>query len=203
VYAGTDGVISGLMLNTDQIVQAGTSLFTVQSNEMVKLDVEIDEIDIVNIVIGQEAIVEFDALQGKTYVATVVKINQIGVSINNVTNFTITLEIEQASEILLGMSADVEIVSQSAMDVLIIPIEAIQIIDGVKYVVFEQDVDEELEFTMATHKIETGITDGVNIEVTQGLSEGDMIAVPQVRQLSAQDFMMGGGARSSDDNPFE
>ena len=202
VYAGTDGVISGLMLNTDQVVQAGTSLFTVESNEMVKLDVEIDEIDIVNIVIGQEASVDFDALPNKTYVATVVKINPIGVSINNVTNFTITLEIEQASEILLGMSADVEIVSQSATDVLIIPIEAIQIIDGEKYVAFGEDIDEELEFILATHKIETGITDGVNIEVRQGLSEGDMIAVPQVKQLSAQDFMMGGGA-GGDDNPFE
>lgn len=203
VYAGTGGVVSGLMLNTDQIVQAGAPLFTIESNETVKLDVEIDEIDIVNIVLGQEASVDFDALPDKTYVATVVKINPIGVSVNNVTNFTITLEIEQASEILLGMSADVEIVSQSVTDVLIIPIEAIQIIGGEKYVVFEQDVDEELEFTLATHKIVTGITDGVNIEVLQGLSEGDMIAVPMVKQLSAQDFMMGGGARNGNDNPFE
>jgi len=201
VYAGTNGVVSGLMLNSDQIVQAGTPLFTVQSNDTVKLDVEIDEIDIVNIQLGQEASVDFDALPDKTYVAIVVKINPIGVSINNVTNFTITLEIEQASEILLGMSADVEIVSQSAVDVLVVPIEAIQIIGGKKYVVFEEDIDKELDYTIATHEIVTGITDGVNIEVIEGLSEGDKIAVPQVKQLSAQDFMM--RPPNGDDNPFE
>ncbi len=188
VYAGTDGVISGLTLNKEQIVQPGTPLFTVQSNGAIKLDVQIDEIDIVNIQIGQEATVEFDALPEKTYIAKVIKINPVGVSVNNVTNFTITLEIEPASEIMLGMSADVKIVSQSAKGVLVIPIEAIQVISGEKYVVFEQDIDEELSFTVATHKIETGITDGVMIEVTSGLEQGDMVAVPQARELTAQEM---------------
>ena len=188
VYAGTDGVVSNLALNKEQIVQPGTPLFTVQSNGAIKLDVDIDEIDIVNIELGQEATVEFDALPEKTYTAHVIKINPVGVSVNNVTNFTITLQIEPASEIMLGMSADVKIVSQSAMDVLVIPIEAIQVIEGEKYVVFEEDIDEELNYTVATHKIETGITDGVMIEVTSGLSEGDRVAVPQARELTAQEL---------------
>ena len=188
VYAGTEGVVSGLTLNKEQIVQPGTPLFTVQSNGAIKLDVNIDEIDIVNIELGQEATVEFDALPEKTYTAKVIKINPVGVSVNNVTNFTITLQIEPASEIMLGMSADVKIVSQSAEGVLIIPIEAIQVIGGEKYVVFEEDIDEELNYTVATHKIETGITDGVMIEVTSGLSEGDRVAVPQARELTAQEL---------------
>ena len=199
VYAGTDGVISGLTLNEEQIVQPGTPLFSVQSNGAIKLDVEIDEIDIVNIDIGQEATVEFDALPEKTYTAKVIKINPVGVSVNNVTNFTITLEIEQASEIMLGMSADVNIVSQSAESVLVIPIEAIQVIGGEKYVVFEQDIDEELSYTVATHKIETGITDGVMIEVTSGLVEGDMVAVPQARELTAQEMQQRMFSRSGEE----
>ena len=199
VYAGTEGVVSGLTLNKEQIVQPGTPLFTVQSNGAIKLDVEIDEIDIVNIEIGQEATVEFDALPEKTYTAKVIKINPVGVSVNNVTNFTITLEIEPASEIMLGMSADVKIVSQSAEGVFIIPIEAIQVIGGEKYVVFEQDIDEEQSYTVATHKIETGITDGVMIEVTSGLSEGDMVAVPQARELTAQELQQRMFSRSGED----
>ena len=188
VRAGTDGVVSALGLNTEQIVQEGTPLFTVESNEQIKVDVEIDELDIANITEGQAAEVTFDALPGKTYMATVRRINPVGVSVNNVTNFTITLQIEQDGQILLGMSADVEIVSQSASDVLVIPIEAIQIIDGEKFVVLEQDIDEELNSTPATHKIETGITDGVLIEVTAGLSAGDRVAVPQARELTMQEL---------------
>lgn len=201
VMADTDGVVSGLDLNIDQIVQEGAPLFTIESNKQIKMDVDIDELDIANIQVGQKANVEFDALPEKKHTASVVKINPIGVSVNNVTNYTITLEMDQTEDILLGMSADVEIVSQIAQDVLVIPVEAIQIINGEKYVVFEEDIDEELMYTPATHKIVTGITDGVNIEVLQGLSEGDRVAVPQTKQLSAQEMqqkmMMGGYKKSS------
>lgn len=199
VRAGSDGVVSGIALNTDQMVQSGTPLFTVQSNEQIKLEVQIDEIDIVNIEIGQEASVEFDALPDNTYTAKVIKINPLGVSTNNVTDYTITLEIEPAQEIMLGMSADVEIVSQRAENVLLIPIEAIQIIDGEKYVVFEEDIDEELDYTVATHKIETGITDGVMIEVISGLNEGNRVAVPQAKELTSQQMMFGGPRSATDD----
>jgi RND family efflux transporter MFP subunit len=188
VRAPSAGVVSGLELNPEQIVQEGTPLFTIESNDQIKIDVDIDELDIAGISVGQEAEVEFDALPEKTYTATVVKINPIGVAVNNVTNFTITLQIDSAPEILLGMSADVEIVSQRADNVLVIPQEAIQVIDGEKYVVFEEDVDEELLFTPATHKVVTGITDGVMIEVLSGLGEGDRVAVPQARQLTPQEM---------------
>lgn len=199
VRAGSDGVVSGLALNTDQMVQSGTPLFTVQSNEQIKLEVQIDEIDIVNIEIGQEASVEFDALPDKTYTAKVIKINPVGVSVNNVTDYTITLEIEPSQEIMLGMSADVNIVSQRAENALLIPIQAIQIIDGEKYVVFEADIDEEKDYTVATHKIETGITDGVMIEVVSGLNEGDRVAVPQAKELTSQEMMFGGPRRAAND----
>ncbi len=188
VRAASAGVVSGLDLNPEQIVQEGAPLFTIESNDQIKIDVEIDELDIAGIAIGQEAQVEFDALPEMTFTATVVKINPIGVAENNVTNFTITLQIDSATEILLGMSADVEIVSQRVDDALMIPQEAIQIIDGEKYVVFEEDIDEELLSTPATHKVVTGITDGVMIEVLSGLGEGDRVAVPQASQLTAQEM---------------
>lgn len=190
VKAGTDGVISGLQLNPDQIVQAGTKLFTVKSNKQVKIDVEIDELDIADIKIGQQASVTFDALPEKQFTGTVNKIDPIGVSQNNVTKYTATLEMDSAEGVMLGMSADVEIVSQSAENALFIPIEAIQVINGEKYVVMAQDINKDLKSTPATHKVKTGITDGVSIEITEGLSEGDQVAVPQVKELSLQEQQM-------------
>jgi len=207
VKAGTDGVISMLDLSPDQIVQEGMPLFTVESNDKIKIDVEIDELDVAGIEVGQKAEVEFDALPEKMYDAEVVKINPVGVSMNNVTNFTITLEIAQDGDVMLGMSADVEIVSQRVDNVLVIPQEAIQIIDGEKFVVFEGDIDEELMSTPATNKIETGITDGVMIEVTSGLNAGDKVAVPQAKQMSMQEMqqqmMMRGNAGGNTDDETE
>lgn len=189
VRAGTDGVVSGLSLNNNKTVQEGTALFTVKSSELIKIDVQIDELDIAAIKLGEEASVEFDALPDRVFKASVVKINPVGVSVNNVTNYTVTLTLESAAEVMLGMSADVEIIARRAEGVLLIPIEAIQSLNGDKYVVLGDDVDANLSYTPATHKVETGITDGVNIEITEGLNETDSVAVPRVKSLSLQQQM--------------
>lgn len=206
VRAGADGVITGLTLKKGQPLQQGTVLFTVQSSDAVKIDVEIDELDIADIETGDEAAVTFDALPEKTYTADIIKINPVGVAKNNVTKYTVTLSLEDAQDVMLGMSADVQIVSKRAENVLLIPVEAIQVINGEKFVVFEQDINEDLMYTPATHKVVTGITDGVNIEVTEGLSEGDRVAVPQVKEMSLQEQMWsrggpGGGFDNEDEEP--
>jgi len=193
VRAGADGVITELSLKKGQPVQQGAALFTVQSSDAVKIDVEIDELDIADIETGDEATVTFDALPEKIYTADIIKINPVGVAKNNVTKYTVTLSLEDAQGIMLGMSADVLIVSQQAENVLLIPVEAIQVINGEKFVVFEEDINEELMYTPATHKVLTGITDGVNIEVTEGLNEGDRVAVPQVKEMSLQEQMWSRG----------
>ena len=191
VRAEADGVITGLDLNPGQAVQAGAPLFTIKSNGDFKIDVEIDELDIAGIETGEAAMVTFDALPGESFEAIVDKINPVGVSVNNVTTYTVTLSLSGAPGVMLGMSADVEIVAESAQDVLLIPAEAIQVVGTGKYVIFEQDIDPEADATTATHEVVTGITDGVSIEIKEGLSEGDRIAVPQVREASTQEQMWG------------
>lgn len=189
VRAGFDGVISGMDLNEKQTVQEGTALFRIQSAEAVKIDVDIDELDIAGIKVGETASVKFDALPDQVFEAEIVKINPIGVAQNNVTDYTVTLALAKAEGVMIGMSADVEIISQRAEDVLIIPAEAIQIVGGEKYVVLESDLGEQQQALIATHKISTGITDGVVIEVLEGLSEGDRVAVPQVLKDTQQQMM--------------
>lgn len=191
VCAGQDGVVSGLDLNPGQTVQGGAKLFTVQSSGEYKIEVDIDELDIAGIALGETAKVTFDALPDKSFTAAVDKINPIGMAVGNVTNFMVTLSLSDAPGVMLGMSADVEIVSESAQGVLLIPVEAIQVIDGKKYVVFEEDIDPKADYIVATHPVVTGITDGVSIEIKEGLSEGGNVAVPQVKQLSTQEQMMG------------
>jgi HlyD family secretion protein len=197
VRAGLSGVISGLSLNPGQTVQGGAALFTVQSDGEYKIDVDIDELDIAGIELGEAAEVTFDALPGERFTATVAKINPIGTAVGNVTNFKVTLSLSDAPGVMLGMSADVEIVSESAQGVLLIPIEAIQVIGTQKYVALETDIDPKADTVTATRPVVTGITDGVSIEIREGLSEGDRIAVPRVSAGSGmQMWSMGSSAGS-------
>jgi len=189
VYAGADGVISDLNISEEQLVQEGTPLFSVQSCDAFKIEVDIDEVDIAGIDLHEKATVKLDALPDQVLEGEIIKINPIGVARDDVTDFTVTLSLPETEGLMIGMSADVTIVAQKAENVLIIPIEAIQIINGEKYVVLESDLNEAQDTVVATHKVTTGITDGTNIEITSGLSEGDRVAVAQVN-LSMQELMM-------------
>ena len=197
VRAGTDGIISDLSLSRDEMVQAGQKLFAVKSVGKVKIDVEVDELDIADITVGQRATAAFDALGGRKIAARVAKINPIGVSRNNVTHYTVTLELDEAQGLMLGMSADVEIISRRADNVLCVPIEAIQVINGEKYVALETDIDKKSEAVTATRRVTTGVSDGVNIEITSGLSEGDKVVIPRVKQSAVNMFGMGGGGAAN------
>lgn len=199
VRAGTDGVISDLDLNEEQMVQEGAPLFRIQSADTVKIDVDIDELDIAGIEAGEKASVTFDALPEQEFEAEIVKINPIGVAENNVTDYTVTLSLSKAEGVMIGMSADVEIISKRADNALVIPAEAIQIINGEKFVALESDLNEEQDAVVATHKVTTGITDGVSIEILEGLSEGDRVAVPQVKE-NAQQQMMNFGRNNAGSN---
>lgn len=192
VRAGMDGVISDLNISEEQLVQEGTPLFRVQSRDAFKIEVDIVELDIADIDLHEKATVKLDALPDLVLEGEIIKINPIGVAQNDVTDFTVTLSLPETEGLMIGMSADVTIISQKAENVLVIPIEAIQVINGEKYVVLESDLGGEQDAVVATHKVTTGITDGVNIEITSGLSEGDRVAVPQVRQ-SVQEQMMNFG----------
>jgi len=202
IYAGTDGVVSDLDLNEEQLVQEGAPLFCVQSSDSLKIDVDIDELDIAGIEPNEKAAVTFDALPDQIFEGEIVKINPIGVAENDVTNYTVTLSLANAKDVMIGMSADVTIISQKAENVLTIPAEAIQIINGEKYVVMASDLNQKQDTVVATHKVTTGITDGVNIEIKEGLAEGDQVAVPQVKD-SVEDQMMNFRQAEKSSSPSE
>ena len=155
VYASSDGVISDLNISEEQMVQEGTALFRVQSREAFKVEVDIDELDIAGINLHEKATVKLDALPDQVLEGEIIKINPIGVAQNDVTDYTVTLSLPKAEGLMIGMSADVTIISEKAEDVLIIPAEAIQIINGEKYVVLESDLSEEQDAVVATHKVTT------------------------------------------------
>jgi HlyD family secretion protein len=189
VYAGSDGVISDLDISEEQVVAAGAPLFRVQSTDALKIDVDIDELDIAGIELNEKTTVSFDALPDRTFEGTIIKINPIGAAENDVTDYTVTLSLSDTAGVMIGMSADVKIIAQRAENVLIIPAEAIQIVGGEKYVALESDISEDQASVAATHRVTTGITDGVNIEIREGLAEGDRVAVPQVKE-SVENQMM-------------
>jgi len=149
-----------------------------------KLTIDIDELEISSLSVGQKATITVDALDGKTFEGVVNNISIIGTSSNGVTTYPVEIIIpaDEETKLIPGMNVDATIVIEEKKDVLLLPATAINRGNTVT------KGDEKV-------KVEIGITDGKMVEVVSGLSEGDEVTFESVRgqQNSGMAGMMGGG----------
>ena len=86
----------------------------------------IDELDISKVQVGQEVTVTADAVEGKTFKGVVKTKSIMGTTSNNTTSYPIEIEISEYEDLIPGMSVNVEIVVEEAKNVLLVPISAVQ-----------------------------------------------------------------------------
>jgi len=95
--------------------------------------------------------------------------------------------LEEFEYIRSGMSAEVVIILEKSENALILPISAIRGRRGDEYVLIPGDngVPEK-------RSVVTGIRDGVNIEVREGLSDGERVIYTAGSLPAGRDFRRGG-----------
>jgi len=131
-FAGT--VTESYPLPGDQI-GAGATAFRLDNLSSLLVDVEVSEVDINNVSVGQPVTLSFDAILGKTYHGKVVEVAQSGTATQGVVNFTVTVELTDAdSQVKPGMTAAVNIVVKELQDVVLIPNRAVRLVDGQRVV---------------------------------------------------------------------
>ena len=168
-----DGVITSLSVSEGDYVRSETTLAKVVNNYDIKFDIEVDELDILDLEVGQEAKVTIDAIEETTFKPIVGKISEIaleGTTMSDVTSYPVTISLEGNDSIRMGMNCSAEIVIKSANDVLIVPVEAIDSKRNKYYVTLENG---------ETKEVKVGIYNEDYIEIISGLSEGDKVKLPQ------------------------
>ncbi|MEX1378383.1 MAG: HlyD family efflux transporter periplasmic adaptor subunit [Eubacteriales bacterium] len=185
IYSTGVGIVDEFSLTPYMTVAEGMKIMTIQRTNPLIIKVAIDELDISKVQLGQIVDLKFEALDGEKYEGVVTKINSLGEAVNGVTNYTITVTIKETGSILIGMSGNAKIITEQKQDVLVVPIDAVQLINDEYYVILGKDANIK---TVADHKIKTGINDGAYIEVLEGLEEGDTVAVEREQTL---EFQMG------------
>ncbi|MCD6106770.1 MAG: efflux RND transporter periplasmic adaptor subunit [Caldisericaceae bacterium] len=130
-----------------------------------------DEIDVVNIKKGQDALLTFDALPHKEVKGTVEYIGNSTTAVSGIQAYKIKIKIDDSSIVLKdGLSVNVDITTQMKNNVLAVPIESAFYHDGKYYV----DVVQS-DNTIQRKEVETGISSDDYTEIISGLSEGDTI----------------------------
>ncbi len=126
-----DGTVTSIMTKEGDEVTTGTSAFRIDDLSKLFVEVDVAEIDINRIKIGQDAEFTFDSLVDKTYHGKVVDVAKAGTEDQGETHFAVKLLITDADEnILPGMTASVNITVLKLEDALIVPTRAIRLEDG-------------------------------------------------------------------------
>ncbi|MBV6402281.1 MAG: Macrolide export protein MacA [Anaerolineales bacterium] len=116
-------------------VSAGATAFRLDDLTSLLVDVEVSEVDINSVAVGQPATLSFDAILDKDYHGEVVEVAKAGTNVNGVVNFKVTIELTDAdAEVKPGMTAAVNITVEQIDDVILIPNRAVRLLDGQRYI---------------------------------------------------------------------
>lgn len=180
VKATSEGIVSNLGVSTGESVTAknataGTialSLLGEQSSYQVML--ELNEVDIPKIDLGEPALIKLDALPDQTFEGKVIRVDSVGTDTQGVITYKTVVEIVNPSdEIRYGMTADVDITVAEARDVLTVPNSALKPYQG-KRAVYALDPKSSEPVPVP---VEVGIRSLQRTEIKSGLTEGAEIIV--------------------------
>lgn len=165
------GVVTQAGSAVGDLVSPGASAFRVDDLSHLLVDLQVSEVDINTVAIGQAATLTFDAILGKEYHGKVVEVGQAGDTVQGVVNFTVTVELTDADGFVKpGMTAAVNVVIEEQKNVLLIPNRAVRLVDAERVVyvlVNEQPVQV---------KVKLGSTSGIDSVLVDGdIKEGDLI----------------------------
>ena len=194
-----DGVVESVFVEEDGIVpgvSGNAQAFVIGTGGAVMMTVNVDELDIGDVQVGQSVEVTLDAFASENFDAHVMRISQIGMPSGSITTYAVEIETEADSRFRQGMNGSAVIYCDGAKDVLLVPLAAVQEDAQGEYVnVLHEDG------TTSQRYIETGLSDGTMAEVVRGLSEGDKIVyrgavnamlLMQQKMMENQAAMFGG-----------
>ena len=184
-----DAPISGTIV--DKKVKAGDklsandtamqNLCTIYDMSYLEMKLNVDELKIRSLEVGQEVDITADAVPGETYKGVISSILVAGTTANGSTSYPVTVRIDDMGELLPGMNATAKITTASVKNVLALPNAAL--VRG-SYVLVTKDspsaANADPSMTAPEGyvyvKVTTGTSDDDYIAVISGLQEGDTVA---------------------------
>jgi HlyD family secretion protein len=184
IRAPIDGVVTSVNTSEGVRLEESTSLVTLQSATLFQVKATVDELDIVNVKVGQTVQVEIDAYDGEQFTGTVSRISGVGVVSGGVATYEVTVQMDEDPRLKDGMTASIEIVVADKQNVLLVPVEAIATSDGQKYVTLSNGLSTT---------VTTGASNDDYVEIISGVSEGDSVLITRDGSDSSDIAMPGSG----------
>ena len=135
IVAPCDGTIASIDVAEGDEITTGTLFGSILEGEDMNLTIAVDELDVVQVEIGQPVSITIDALSSLKLNGEVYKIAPVGTNSGGVTTYDVELTFDAAGTgVRSGMNATGEIEVASAADVLYVPVEALMTMNNKTYV---------------------------------------------------------------------
>ena len=176
--------ISGTIIEKDakvgDAVKSSDTLCVIYDLSYLEMVINVDELQISSLSVGQKVQITADAVQDKNYVGTVTRVSMKGASNGGTTTYPVTIRIDETDGLRPGMNANAEIVVAEAANALTVPNAAI--VRG-GYVLVTQDSPSasKADTTMEAPEgfvyvaVKTGVSDDDYTQIVSGIQEGDTI----------------------------
>ena len=177
--------ISGTVIEKDvkagDALTSGTTLCVLYDLSYLEMVINVDELQVSSLSVGQSVQVTADAVPDKTYVGEVTRVSMKGSSSGGTTTYPVTVRIDDIDGLRPGMNANAEIVVANATSALCVPNAAI--VQG-GYVLVTKDSpsaanaapEMEAPDGYVYVEVKTGVSDDDYTQITSGLKAEDTIA---------------------------
>jgi len=187
IKAPMDGVVIDKTVEVGQTVAASFStpnLLTIGDLLVMQVTTSIDEADVGQVAVGQEAEFTVDAFPHRVFKGNVSKVYYAPVTVQNVVTYSGIIEVQNPERILRpGMTANVKIITSRKKGVLTVPSSALRVVMDVPYKEPKGlQRGTRTVWVMRGEKpspvqVKVGVTDFTNTEIVSGLKEGDVVVV--------------------------
>ena len=180
-------VLSRLVEEGDPVVpltsyQAGTELMTLAEMDDLIFRGNVDEIDVGKLSTGITAEIEVGAIPNEKLIGRITRISPKAHRDQGSTMFQVEIIIEDMGDKFLraGYSANADLVISKREDILIVPERLVTIKDSMATVEIQDTLG-----VVITRDVTLGLSDGINIEIVEGVDEGELIVERPPREITA------------------
>ena len=180
-----DGTVISVGAEMGDLISSNILVVTLADLSNLRVRAIVDETDIAQVEIGQEAEITFDAFPGRRFRGQVLEVPLQGKLTQNILTYEVPVSLEGPAGVSLkpGMTANLRIVVGRRENVLLVPAMAVQQGEEGNVVM----VQDSPQGPAVATRVEVGLSDGMYVEVMRGLNEGDRVVVeyqPPEEQLA-------------------
>ncbi len=173
IVAPFDGTVTAVGIKPGDVITQGTQAFEVDDFSTYYVDLQVSELDINNIKVGQPVQLTLNAIANKTYDGKVTQVSDVGISSSGVVNYNVTVQITNPdNQIKSNMTASANIVVSEIQNALLVPSQSVQTVGNTSLIYMKSNG------TLRPVRVTLGQSNGSEIQVISNtLKAGDEIAL--------------------------